>query len=401
MPDSAKKKVTIWSRPYICALLANSLLCFSQQTVSSMMTQYATYLGAGAVLTGFVTGLYFAVAVAARPFSGPIITKGDKRLIMIYTYLLGIVTSLGYAFSKDITMFVIVRCLHGVEFAFAGSLSLTIVGDSLPKEKVGLGVGMIGVGISLASALGPNLGLAVREWATNNWGTDTAYTIVFSLSAALMIVAIIPAFLLPSSKPSPEVLASLGPWYKNIASKDAVVPAILACFSSISCMLFSSYLVPYAASKSIDNIGLYFSVYAAVLLVSRPICGKLVDELGINKVFYPACIVYMAVFVIVAFAQNLTTLLVAAVVAAISYGVVNPSIMALTVRCCPAEKRGVATNTEYFGMDLGNFLAPTLGGVVYAWLGYSNMYLIVGIIPMIICVASFPFCWRNIKDKLY
>lgn len=401
MSNTAKqKKQTIWTRPYICALLANSLLCFSQQTVGALMTTYARYLGAGAMITGLVTGLYFAVAVAARPFSGPVITKCDKRKIMIYTYILGFITSIGYAFCQNIALFIAVRVLHGIEFAFVGSLSLTIVGDSLPSDKMGFGVGMIGVGISLASALGPNLGIVVREWANANWGESVGYTIVFSLSALLMIVAIIPAFLLPKLKPSQEVLDSLGPWYKNIACKEAIIPAVLSCFSSISCMLFSSYLVPYAAEKGIENVGLYFTVYAIALLATRPFCGKLIDVLGLGKIFIPACIIYCFAFVLVAFAPGLWMLLIAAIVAAISYGVVSPATMALTVRCCAPEKRGVASNTGYFGMDLGNFLSPTIGGIVYAWSSYSTMYLVVGIVPMLLCVAAFALTWGKMKDHL-
>ncbi len=398
--DEPRKRISIWSKTYTCALLANILLTFSQQTVSALMTTYAKYLGAGAMVTGLVTGLYFAVAVAARPFAGPVITKCDKKKVMIYTYIIGIVTSVGYAFCKSIPMFILVRIFHGIEFAFVGSLSLTIIGDCTPKERLGLAVGMIGVGISLCAALGPNLGLAINNWATAKWGESGGYTAVFLASAVLMVVAIIPAFLLPNSKPSKEALAGLGPWYKNIICKEAILPTVLMCLTSISSMLFTSYLVPVARERGIENIGLYFTVHAVVTLATRPFCGKLVDKLGIEKVFYPGCVVYILTFVIAAFATKLWMLFIAGFIAAISYGTVSPAIMALTVRCTTAEKRGVASNTLYFGMDIGNFLSPTLGGIVYALWGYASMFLIVGIVPILLSLLYFSLAWKTAKEHL-
>ena len=92
-----KTNNSIWNRGFTCAFFANLLLCLSQNTANTLISTYASYLGAGAVLVGAISGLYFGVAFAARPISGPVITLLDKRKIMIATYIAGVVTNVAYA----------------------------------------------------------------------------------------------------------------------------------------------------------------------------------------------------------------------------------------------------------------------------------------------------------------
>lgn len=394
------KRQTIWNRQYTMAFLANFMLCFSQQSVNTLVSSYAAFLGAGAVLIGAISGLYFGVAVAARPFSGPIINNCDKRKIMIYTYALGVITGVLYALSRSIAMFVIARILHGIEFAFVGSLNLTVASNSLPKDKLGTGIGVFGVSGAIATAIGPGMGIALYEWATKNWNETVGYMLVFFLSAGFMLLGLIPALLLDPCKPTKEERAALGAWYKSIAAKEAVIPAVLMCLLSMANILYTVYMVPYAASKSIERVSLFFTVYAIFLLVTRPLCGKLVDRFGINKAIYPSVFVYALSFVMVATAKSTAPLVLAAIPAALGYGTLNPAVLTLCMRCVPYERRGVASNTEYFGMDIGYFVGPFIGGATYNAFGYSNMYLL-GMVPIFVLGVIFFFGWRVMKNRLY
>ena len=94
-------------------------------------------------------------------------------------------------------------------------------------------------------------------------------------------------------------------------------------------------------------------------------------------------------------------LLAGAVLGALGYGALNPAIQTLCIRTVRPERRGVASNTEYFGMDLGYFLGPLLGGILYASGSYSSMYLIGGIVPLGVGLGLFLLTWGRMKDKLY
>ena len=399
METTAAKKPTIWTRGYICALTANLFLCFSQHCVNSLITKYAGFLGAGAGLIGIISGLYFGVACASRPFAGPAITMANKKKLMIWVYIAGVVTNLIYAVAGSVGVFIIARILHGLQFAFVGSLGLTIASDSVPREKLGSAVGLYGAGVALAMALGPSMGIALRDWATLRWDEAGGYTAVFLLAAFFMFLAIIPTILLPDMG-TPE-RGSLGAWYKNILAVETLLPTVFMGLISMSSTMFNAYMVPYAETLGIPNIAIFFTVYALVLLGARPIFGKLADKVDIDKVLIPSLVIFALSFVAVALGRNLAMMLVGAALAAIGYGAANPTIQTLCIRTVEPERRGVASNTQFFGMDLGYFLGPALGGFIVAGSGYSTMYLCIGVIPQVLCLILFVVTWSKLKKRLY
>lgn len=394
-------KNSIWNRAYTCAFLANLLLCFSQSTVNTLISTYAAWLGAGAVLVGTISGLYFGVAFAARPISGPCITILDKQKLMIVTYALGVISNVAYALAGSVSFFIVARVLHGLQFAFVGSLNLTIASDSLPKEKLGSGIGIFGIGGALATALGPGLGIAVRDWAMGLWGEKAGYAATFYLAALLMLLGIIPCALLPRKKRSEEERRALGKWYRNILATETLLPSVFLGLVSVSSVLYTTYMVPYAADLGIDNIGLFFTVYAIVLLGARPVFGRLSDKYGIAVIMVPSLIVFAASFAVVGCGRSLGAMLVGAVLSAIGYGALNPTIQTLCIRTVPNERRGVASNTQFFGMDLGYFLGPMMGGVLYKYGTYSSMYLLGGILPLAITLILFVLTQKRLMNRLY
>ncbi len=395
------KKATIWTKGFTCVFIANIMLCFSQNTVSPLISKYAAFLGAGAVAVGLVSGLYFGVSFAIRPISGPVITNLNKKTIMIMTYTLGVVTNAAYAFCGSIPLFIAARVLHGIEFAFIGSLGLTIASDSLPPEKLASGLGFYGIGGAIGMIIGPAMGIVLRGWGDSLWGSGMGYKLAFAVAALFMLIGLIPCFIIPIKKQSRDTLAALGAWYKNIIAKETLTTAAIICCISVAGVLYNTYMLPYAEQKGIGNISLFFTVYALVLLFSRPYAGRLLDRVGMPKVFYPGCILFIISFIIVALGNTLWMMLIGAVFAALGYGALSPSMQATCMRTVLPAKRGVASNTNYFGIDLGFFLGPAIGGFIIKYGTYSMMYMLTGIIPVIVAMLIFAFTWRNLKKRLY
>ena len=67
----------------LCSLRI-AALGLSLSAVNSLVSTYATFLGATAVLVGMLTGMFFGVAFAMRPISGPVVTKFDKKKLIIF-----------------------------------------------------------------------------------------------------------------------------------------------------------------------------------------------------------------------------------------------------------------------------------------------------------------------------
>jgi MFS family permease len=344
------------------------------------------------MMIGVISGLFYGVAFAVRPFSGPLITKLNKKHIMLCAYAIGFLVNGGYAISTTLPMFVAARVLHGLQFAFIGSLTLTIASDSLPPEKIGSGVGLFGAGTAIATAIAPTLGLSLRTWGTATFtsalGERAGYTVVFAFAALCMLLSILPCALLPYKPLTKEQLASSGKWYSNIIAKEAVMPAIVLCFVCLSQILYTFYMEPFSREQGISNIGWFFTVYALGLLLSRPLSGRLLDKYGVAKVLYPACAIFASSFLVVGLGKSIETTLIGAVLAALGYGAAAPSLQTMCIKAVDPVRRGAASNTSYFGMDLGFWMGPTLGGVVIAQSSHATLYTFT-VIPVVVAAAIF------------
>ncbi len=395
---------TIWNRTFISALICQVFLSLSSYIVNPLVSSYAAFLGADVLLVGLMTSLYFGVALAMRPVSGPAVVMADKRKLLIIAFSLGVVVNLCYATFSNIPAFISVRAVQGVQFSLLGALLMTISGDSLPREKLASGLGIYGVASAFSTAVGPSIGLAVRSWGTARFGAVGGYKAIFYLATFLMLISLVPAFMIKVRKCSKEEIASVGVWYKNIIATAAIPPAVCCMFYNVAYSLYTAYMVPYAAQKGFAGISLYFTIQALVMIVSRPVAGRIIDKRGPSSVVYPSVVFFIISLLLLWQAQSIGVVYTAAVFASLGYGTAYPAFQSQCLQCVPPLKRGVGSNTNYIGTDLGLFLGPILGGVViktFAGTGnsYSIMYLFA-VIPVILSAVTFALSNKYVCRKI-
>ncbi len=294
--------------------------------------------------------------------------------------------------------------LHGIQFSIIGSLIVTIAGDSLPKDKLGSGLGIFGISTAIPTAIGASVGIAIRAWGEARYGTIGGYKAIFYAATVFMLFSLIPSFFVEPVRHTKEELAASGPWYKSIIAVPTIPPAVCNMLLSMGSALFSAYLVPYAAEKGFVGISLFFTFYAAAILISRPLFGKLVDSRGGTSVFIPCVSLLMVTFVMLWMAKSITFVYIGALVAGIGFGGAFPSIQAVCLQTMPPIKRGVASNTNFLGVDLGMFLGPALGGVIVSCTlssgkAYSIMYL-CALIPLLLSIILLLIFKKKIDARI-
>lgn len=392
-------KVTIWNKNFICVMLANSCLGLANYSVNTLVSTYATFLGATALLVGALTGMFYGVAFAMRPISGPVTTKLDKRKLMIFSYVLGFIVNMGYALTGSIELFVAFRILNGVQFSIIGSLAMTVASDSLPREKLGSGLGFYGVTAALTMAVGPSIGIALKDFGTAFQNERFGFMLVFLFSAVCMAAAVIPSALIKLPKRTKEELASTGAWYKNIVASNAIAPAVIMMLICMGYALYATYLYPYAQAKGIVGISTFYTVYALFMLFARPISGKLIDKYGVFKLILLGAALFGSSFIIVGFSKSLVTLLIAAAVASIGFGTAQPAIQTMCIQSVAPIKRAVASNTNFFGMDMGFFLGPFVGSAIFTIAGdYSVMYMAM-VVPVGLAMIILSATWKGYEKN--
>lgn len=397
---------TIWNRNFICVIAANLLLCVGHFSVNTLVATYATFLGAAPVIMGLLTGMFFGIALAIRPISGPMITKVDKRTLLIGVFVLGGIVNIGYALFHSIPFFVAFRFLNGIQYSFVGSLIMTLAADSLPPEKLASGMGIYGVGGAVGTAFGP----AIADWffklGTGIGGKDMGFTFVFLFAAAALSLAVIPSVILLPDKKTKEEIAGTGVWYKNIVTVHAFPTTFVMFFVMIGYAILNSYVFNFGAEQNIGNISLFYTFMACTLIVSRPLSGWLSDKFGVAKVIIPGLVIFAASFVIVGTSKTLEQAVIGGIIAALGVGSTQPAIQAMNMQSVTPLKRSVASNTIYIGMDLGLFAGPLLGSVVYEHSSFAFMFqmtavpVLIGLVCFIIILPIYNRRRRQLESRV-
>jgi MFS family permease len=370
-------------------MVANFMLCLAHFSVNPLVATYAEYLDASPQIIGIIAGMFFGVALAMRPFAGPVTTKFDKRKLLIFVFILGVVANLGYAVFRNIPAFVGFRIINGIQFSLVGMLLMTLAADHLPKAKLASGIGIFGISGAAASAVAPSIGDAMIRLGTSLRSEGFGFMLMFLFGAAVFTLAIIPAAMLAPDYKSKEELASTGAWYKNIFTIHALPTTIIMFLLIIPHAIVHTFMFDFGREQGIGGISVFYLVLALTLALSRPLGGIMIDRFGIAKIMFPGLALNAAALLLIGSSTALWMLIAGAVILAFGVGSSHPTLQAMCMQTEAPIKRGVASNTIYIGLDLGLFLGPVLGNAVRIQTDFAVMYTAAAI-PVglaIVCLA--------------
>jgi len=377
----------IWNALFINIFIVNFTMNFGQFMMNTLIPKYADFLGASATTIGLIASVFTITALAIKPISGPAIDSFPKKKVLFGATLIITLAYITYSLARSVPMLIVARLIHGIGMGFTASACLAIASDSLPKSKMSQGIGYFSLGQAIASAIGPSLGLSISE----RYG----YNITFAIGAGIIAVSAVLAIAMKTPQPQshkPFVMS-----LNNMFAKEAIVPAVLQLFLTMAYAAIGSFLVLYAQDeRGVANIGLWYTVNAGFMLITRPLIGKLADRHGIHKVMLPSLVLFGISLFIISVSDNIYMFLFSAFISACGYGTILPTIQTLCMKAVTPDRRGVAGNTNYIGADVGFMFGPILAGVCVTNFGYSNMFRIM-ILPIVIAIILFIVFYQKIK----
>lgn len=359
------KKEALWTPTFVFLMFIGTMTSMAFFLVSPIIAKHATNIGATLTLAGVIAGILSITGMVARPFSGVIVDRLHKKFIMISATVAMGIASLGYAISHDVTLLMVFRILHGASFALSLTVNVVMVTRFIPNSRLGEGMGYHGLGQIIATAIGPNIGMLLGE----RYG----FTTVFVVSGLLLMTAAALLIMLPYKH---EKIAHRrrGIKLEDMIAVKVIPLAIVGGIFSLTNGLISAFLILLAEERGIANIGLYFTVNAICLLLVRPLAGKLSDKVSIGVILYPALALTLLESLLLAHANALWIVLIAAVCKALGQGSAQPMLMAASIRRLDLSKSGVATSTFFIGADIGQGLGPMLGGIISNHFSYQVMF---------------------------
>lgn len=392
-PDSNRfqEPTKLWNKWYITILLLSMVNHVASQLITPIVSKYAMSIGATMATAGTIVGLMSLAAMFARPFAGLSSDRINKKLIIAVTGAVTGVCMYLYSASKSVEMMAAVRFVHGISFSFSTVALLAFNTMFIPKDKIGEGIGWSVVTTTLATAMGPNLGL----WLVDHFGYKACF-------AAAAIGTIIPnlCFLVVPNRQEPHVPGKSAKFNVNDFISLQIFPfALLTGLFSCCNGIVNSFLALLGDERGIKGVGVFFTAYSVILIVTRPITGRLYDQKGIKFIMYPSIALAALSMLLLGKATSTWIVLLAGVLKALGQGTGAPSIQAHCLKKLGRDKAGVVSSTCYMGNDIGNTVGPAIGGLIASRAGYGSMFITIAVSVIVIGWPLLFFKTRYDKHK--
>ena len=341
--DTANQK--LWTSSFISACIANFLMGFSFYLLMAALPFYVVErFHAQKAVTGIVMSCYIIAALAIRPLSGYMLDRFSRKQIYVWSFLFFVLFYFGYILAGSLVLIVIMRIMHGFTWGTITTASNTLALDIMPASKRGEGLGYYGMAMNLSMAIGPVAGLFLYDRYNFDVIFFTAITSGFlGLIAALMIKAPVKIHVVHDQPLSLD----------RFLLVQGIPIGINVIFIAVSYGMILSFAAMYGKEIGVKNTGMFFTMMAIGIAVSRIFSGKLVDRGKIHFASLMGLLILAFSLVLFSLSTNSLFYFLSALLIGLGYGILFPAFQTLVINMAHHNQRGTANSTYYTAFDIG------------------------------------------------
>jgi len=356
----------LWSGRYVVLLIATFLVYVGFQMLVPTFTTHIRELGGSDVAAGAAYSLSSLAALLARGGSGNAMDGLGRKPTLLAGLVVLIVINVAYHFVADIRVIWLTRFIQGVGWGMASTALATMMSDLIPLERMGEGVGYFALSIVLATSVSVILGIRVMEAA--------GFPFVIALTTAFFLIGLVLCVLIRAPAFHRHETIGARPWWTRLLERRAMLPALLCFLHSVAFSGIMAFIMLFGRESGIENVWVYFIGHLTMIVVSRPLVGRLFDKRGHAAVIIPGVLMLIAGLLILSFARSVPTLVLASCCYGLGFGSVQPSLQAWAIKRSPRHRKGAANGTFLSSIDLGYAGGVLVMGSVASWGGYATMY---------------------------
>jgi MFS family permease len=366
-------KERLWTKDFCLISLASFLVYLVFYGILVVIALYAMQqLGASSSQAGLAAGDFLLAALIARILTGHYLERVGTRHMMLFGLAFYLAAQVLYLAAFNIYLLAAVRFLHGLAFGICATALSTQATALVPRERRGEGMGYFLLSITLASALGPFVGLYVYQNYT--FLPLVGLSAVFCAGGLFLAgqVAVLPG------APTPVSAAGRDTGVESYLELKALPISLISfiiyfCYSSLM-----SFFSAYAAMLDLMQAGQYFFlVYSLAIIISRPPVGKLADRRGYNWVMYPSFVLFAAGLVLLSRLHTPEMMFAAAALLGVGFGTFAAMGQVIAIQNVPKERVGITLSTVLSISELGTGVGPLIiGGLLEVW-SFRQLYLVI------------------------
>lgn len=369
----------LWSPAFINYGISSGILYMTQYVLVAALPIVITSELSGSDLDAGLAMTYFQIGtIVCRLFAGRLIDGFNKRVVLLLSTALFFIIMGLFNFTTSLEAIFVLRGLHGVVFALGTTVMAALAVLVLPPNRKGEGINMFAIFSNVAMVLGPAIGL----YALASYGSIALYLFLTIMTGLVLVLS--------NSIPLSKELAMPKPsthkgWHiSQFIEKRSLPWALMGLFIGFT---YSGVLVFIPIELNSMGSGIwgsaFFAIFAVMIIISRPLVGKVYARYGSKFIIYPG----LGLFILGLFGLGLATTPMAIILTApllgLGYGAAQPAFQALAIQSAPIERAGVSTATYFLALDISVGAGSIILALLANALGYQYLYIIAALVMVI------------------
>ncbi len=376
----------IFTKSFVLLFASSLFVSMVMYALVSSMTSYALTIGATVTVAGLISGINMFGGLFSRFYSGNGLERHRWRNFALFFMVIDLIASASYLLTDNLILLVIFRFIQGFAAAASSNALLTIVTAIIPKKHYSEAFGYFMLSTTLAVGLGPFL-----ENAIFNHFNYSGCFIAVCISS---VIGIILFLLVDSSEYEIEKPANTNndeyTGIERFIELSAIPISVFISFLGLGYIALLSFHKLYAVEVNLTGaFSWFFVIYSIVLLMLRPIAGKIQDKGGDKIVCYIGIIAQTIGLFLIVFAPSNITVIICAVCTALGFGTLSSAGTSIITRSIPPNRRsyGLATFFVFCNTTMG-FGPALIGSFVTESTGFTLIFLIAAIVSLL----ALPLC---------
>lgn len=365
-------KNKLWTKDFSLITLANLLMAIAFYFMVPILPIFLkdVFLATEGEI-GIVLSFYTIAALLVRPFAGYALDAGGRYSIYVGSLLLFTLIFFGYIWATSILFVLIVRFMHGLTWGSMSSAGSTIAVDLVPYKRRGEGIGIFGLSMAIAMAVGPVIAITIT--GDDNFNKLFFSAVAFS-SLGLLLALLVRVPKMNFSKKKFSI--------QSLIEKKSLPVSLNMFFVTIPYGGIISFIALYGREIGIESSGLFFLLLAVGITTSRVLSGRSFDRKGPQKISMLGLVLLILGLPILAFYPTVIGYHLAALILGFGFGIIMANFQAIANHKVEAKKRGAANSTFLTFFDLGIGAGMLLVGYLIQITNYSNAFALCAIIEV-------------------
>lgn len=342
-----------------------------------------------ALWTGIILSVGAGTMALASPFWGALADRKGRKPMLLRSQF-------GAFLTIGLTVFVMspwqMLGLRVVEGVLAGTVTAAtaLIATSMPRERLGYGLGLVQTAVFSGSALGPLVGGVLAD--------TFGYRQTFGIASIMLLAAGLITLFVVQERFTPAEPATTAEEKEASGWRAILGPALLALALSMLLIRFASSAVQPITPLFVEELahttgststlaGLTLGILGVTSAISSVVLGRVGDQKGHFIILLLCSLGSAVVYFPMALSQHPWQLIVLQAIFGIFAGGMMPSANALIANISDERFRGTVFGLTNTFASVGGFLGPLAGSTLAAAFGLRATFVATGVVLVIMAAG--------------